>query len=65
MSELFAVTLAEQIAELTRELGYRRSVYPRWVAAGKLSATKAERQTEAMEAALATLRDVAREGRAE
>lgn len=40
------------IAELERELKLRRSVYPRWVAAGKLNAETAERRIVLFEAAI-------------
>jgi hypothetical protein len=50
------VILAEQIAEVGRELGLRRNVYPKWIAAGKLSQALADRQIACMEAAYETLK---------
>lgn len=49
------VSLAQQIAEVKRELTQRDRVYPRLVVAGKLTKNAAERQFRWMEAALATL----------
>ncbi len=53
-----AVTLAEQIAEVHRECGVRRRVYPQWVAAGKLKPEQAARKLAVMEAAFKTLREL-------
>lgn len=50
-----AVTLGEQMRELRRELRLRALVYPRWIAAGRLSLDDAERQNLALTAALRTL----------
>jgi hypothetical protein len=58
MPELFAPTLADQIAEIERELKMRRSAYPRLIAESKLSKDRADRQLAVMEAALSTLRGV-------
>lgn len=44
-------TLNEQIACVKREIGMRENVYPRWIAAKKMSQEKADRE-------LATMRDV-------
>jgi hypothetical protein len=49
-------SLAEQIAELDRELRLRNRVYPRLVADGRLSEATANRHTRALRAALRTLR---------
>lgn len=49
------VNLAGQIATVERELAIRRSVYPRWVEAGRMKAEAATRELEAMEAVLGTL----------
>lgn len=54
--DLIALTLEEQIAEVERELGMRRRVYPRFVEAGKMSRQKADRQVADLEAVLLTLR---------
>lgn len=56
MPELFPVPLAEQIAEVEREIAMRESVYPRWVELKRISQAKADRQFAAMSAALETLR---------
>ena len=45
------------IAEVERELRLRRRVYPQWVAAGKLSQQKADRQIAVMEAIAERLKD--------
>lgn len=42
-----------KIAELERELGYRRRLYPRWVADGKMSQAAADTQIAVLEACLA------------
>ena len=52
---LFAVTLAEQIACVKREIGLRERVYPRWVATGRLTQRKADDEIAAMKAVLETL----------
>lgn len=49
-------TLAEQIAEVGRELGLRRGVYPKWIEAGKLSQALADRQIACLDAAYRTLK---------
>lgn len=49
------ITLLEQIAELRREARIRRSVYPRWVAKGTLTADESSRQQERLQAAIDTL----------
>jgi len=48
-------TLAEQIAEIRRELRQRARVYPRLVEREQMSQDAANRQTRIMTAALATL----------
>lgn len=58
MSDLFdarPVTLPEQIAAAKREVSQRLRVYPRLVLAGKMSLKKADAETEAMKAIVATL----------
>jgi hypothetical protein len=50
------IPLLDQIAELERELGYRRRVFPKWIADGRMQAAAAARRMSAMEAALATLK---------
>lgn len=50
------VPLADQVAELERELQQRARVYPRLVGKGQLTQDRADLQTARLEAALATLR---------
>ncbi len=52
------VTLAQQIAEVHRECGVRRRVYPQWVAAGRMKPEQAARKLAAMDAAFETLREL-------
>lgn len=54
-TDLLPPTLAEQIAELERELALRRRVYPEFIARKRLSARAAELQIARIEAAIATL----------
>lgn len=49
------ITLAEQIAEVDRELKLRSRVYPRWVEAEKITPPAAARQLARMQAVRATL----------
>lgn len=49
------VALADQIACVKREIAMRRKVYPRWVADGRMTQAKADRETAIMEAVLTTL----------
>jgi hypothetical protein len=49
------ISLAEQIAEAQRELALRRSVYPRFIKAGKLTHDEASHQLAAMAAIVRTL----------
>ena len=55
MTDLFPITIAEEIAELERELGMRRHVYPRLVGAGKMPQAKADRQIALMASAIESL----------
>ena len=55
MSDLFAPTLDEQIAEVRREIALRARVYPRFVQSGKLTQAKADRSMAVMGAVLKTL----------
>ena len=50
MTELFAPTLADEIACVEREIALRRHVYPRWVAAKRMTREKADREIALMEA---------------
>lgn len=54
------IEIEEQIGAVERELGFRRRLYPRWVATGKLTAENAAAEVERMEAVLATLYRVMR-----
>lgn len=49
------ISLAEQLAEVNRELGLRRALYPGWVAAKKLKQEKADRCIAVMEAVRDTI----------
>jgi hypothetical protein len=52
------VPLADQIRCVGRELGLRRRVYPKWIASGRMKQDDADREIAAMEAVLATLKDL-------
>lgn len=54
-----SVTLEQQIACLRRELALRERVYPKWVASGRMTPVGADRELDAMRAALQTLVRVA------
>lgn len=49
------ITLADQIAEVERELALRRRTYPKWILSGRLFEFDADRQMAVMEAVLTTL----------
>ncbi len=53
------IPLSEQIAEVGREVGLRRKVYPRLVGKGQLARAAADHHLARMSAALATLRSLA------
>lgn len=53
--EVAAVSLAEQIACVERELRFRARVYPRWVAGRKLLQATADLEMARMRAVLETL----------
>jgi hypothetical protein len=55
MTELFPPTLGDQIAAVKHEIAMRASVYPKWVAARRMTQAKADRELAAMCAVLATL----------
>lgn len=65
MSDLFGgalpISLDAQIKEVLREIAQRERVYPRWVAAGKMTQAAADRQIAIMRAVQHTLADVAQE----
>lgn len=50
------VSLDDMIAAAGRELGLRRSVYPKRVRAGQMTQAQADRETAAMAAILANLK---------
>lgn len=49
------VGIARQIACVKREIALRERVYPKWIAAGRLSQKIADNELSAMRAVLATL----------
>jgi len=49
MSGLFPPTKEELIACARRELSMRQSVYPRWIASGKMTREKADHEILCME----------------
>jgi hypothetical protein len=51
------VSLEEQVLCAERELEKRRAFYPKWVAGGRMTQSKADREIAAMEAILFTLRN--------
>ena len=52
------ISIEEQIKCIGRELGMRRAVYPRFIAAGKLTKEKADAELAAMDAVYATLKEL-------
>lgn len=56
--DLFPVSIADQIAELERELSLRQRVYPEFVRAKRLSQRNADLQIARLQAAIDTLRSV-------
>ncbi|MEM9286711.1 MAG: hypothetical protein AAGA36_00085 [Pseudomonadota bacterium] len=52
MTDLFEPTKEEKRACIERELGMRRSVYPRWVDNGRMTKKKADNEIRIMEAVL-------------
>lgn len=60
MNDMFAtapIPIAAQIACVEREIAMRHRVYPRWVAAGKLTQAKADAEIAAMTAVRESLSD--------
>jgi hypothetical protein len=53
---MLTVTIAEQIAEIEREISIRKKHYPRWVLKGYLTQPAADLQNRRLEAAVNTLR---------
>lgn len=60
MTEPARATLAEQIAEVKRELAMRKRVYPAMVRSERLGISEATRRTTRLEAALHTLEGLQR-----
>lgn len=56
MPDLFPITLADEIAEVEREIAMRRKVYPRWVETKRMGQQQADRHIAVMEAVLERLR---------
>jgi hypothetical protein len=50
------VSLADQIRCVGRELGMRRTVYPKFIASGRMKQDEADREIERMDAVYATLK---------
>lgn len=57
------IPIADQIACVERELRQRARVYPRLVESGRMTPNKSRQETVAMEAVLATLQGIEKEGR--
>lgn len=55
MPNLLPIDLRDMMACVDRELGLRRSVYPRWVSHGKMTQSRADREIEVMAALRAYL----------
>lgn len=60
MTDMFEPTYYEVVACVEREIALRKRVYPRWVAAGRMTQDKADREIQTMEAALRRLQASAR-----
>lgn len=56
MSELFAYTSVDLIGCAEREVKMRERVYPRWVAKGRMTQEKADRELALMKAIVAKLK---------
>ena len=54
------IPLADQIAEVKRELAMRENVYPKLIDSGRLTPAAAHRHLANMRAVLATLEDIDR-----
>jgi hypothetical protein len=57
------ISLSDQIAELKRELGMRRKVYPNLVTGGRLKQPEMDRRISIMEATLRLLEGLAEKDR--
>ena len=62
MTELFSISIADEIVEVRRELVMRRKVYPRRVAQGDITPQRAARQIAVLEPVLERLKQVAAQG---
>lgn len=60
MSDLFPITLAEEIAAVEREVKLRKRVYPRYVHTRRMTQEKADKEIFAMEAVLRRLKEIER-----
>ena len=54
------ISLADQIKCVTREIGMRKRVYPRWIASARMNQAQADAEIAAMTAVLDTLKDLQR-----
>lgn len=54
-----AISLADQVAAVNREIGMRERVYPTWVEKGRMTERKAAQEIAAMKAVAATLAKIA------
>jgi hypothetical protein len=50
------ITIKDQVSCVERELALRQRVYPRWVSERRMPQEKADREIQAMEAVLQTLK---------
>ena len=62
MTDLFIVTLLEQISCVEREIRMREKVYPKWVEQGRMKQDKADREIETMKEVLNTLTKLREKG---
>jgi len=56
------ISIEQQLSEARRELGMRKTLYPKWINSGRLAPATAEYQIAAMEAICETLRGQIRVG---
>ena len=52
------MTVTEQMKAVRREIDYRKRLYPKWVAEGRMTQQEANYQIEVMEQVLCTLNTV-------
>ena len=55
-----AIDAQEKLKAVRRELAFRRSLYPKWVKAGRIDQEKADREIAVMEAIAADYEEVIR-----